>query len=95
MGKLGAGSRMNENGTRFCLANDLVIEGTLFQHRDIHKTTWTSPCSKHKNQIYHIAISRRQQSFLLDVCVKRGGDGSDHQLGESKLRFKLEPKREC
>jgi len=79
MGKLGVGSRMNENGIRFgsfCLANGLV---TLFQHRDIHKITWISPCSKYKNQIDHIAISRRHRSSLLDVCVKRRGDvGSDH-----------------
>ena len=39
-------SSSNDNGTRlvdFWAANQLVIEGTLFQHRDIHKGTWRSP----------------------------------------------------
>ena len=33
---------MNENGERFlefCPINDLVIGGTLFKHKDIHKFT--------------------------------------------------------
>ena len=56
MGRMGVGSRMNENGVRlgsFCLENDLVIGGTLFQHLDIHKATWVSPCGsgKYKNQL--------------------------------------------
>ena len=98
MGRMGAGSRMSENGVRFgsfCLANELVIGGTLFQHRDIHKTTWVSPCGKYRNQIDHVAIGKRHRSSLLDVQVKRGADiGSDHQLSISKIRFKLKSKRE-
>ncbi|XP_066958651.1 uncharacterized protein [Macrobrachium rosenbergii] len=65
MGKMGVGGRMSENGVRFgsfCLANDLVIVGTPFQHHNIHKTTWVSPCGKYKNQIDHIAVSKRYGS---------------------------------
>ena len=43
MGKHGIGT-INDNGERlchFCEENNMVIGGTLFQHRDIHKTTWT------------------------------------------------------
>ena len=93
MGNEGAGNTMNENGVRFgsfCLANNLVIGGTLFKHSDIHKTTWTSPCGKYKNQIDHIAISKRHRGSLLDVRVKRGADiGSDHQLSVSQVKLKL------
>ena len=93
MGNEGAGSIMNENGVRFgsfCLANNLVIGGTIFRHSDIHKTTWTSPCGKYKNQIDHIAIRKKHRGSLLDVRVKRGADiGSDHQLSVSKLKLKL------
>ena len=61
MGREGLGT-MNENGelyTDFCANNDLVIGGTIFSHRDIHKKTWRSPDMATYNQIDHIAISRR------------------------------------
>ena len=51
MGQHGLG-RMNENGERlvpFCGNNDLVIGGSLFKHRDIHKITWTSPNARDQN----------------------------------------------
>ena len=43
MGKRGLG-RWNDNGERLCEMsdmNELVITGTLFPHRKIHKATWT------------------------------------------------------
>jgi hypothetical protein len=45
MGRHGLGDR-NENGEMFvdfCAHNGLVIGGTLFIHKNIHKETWTSP----------------------------------------------------
>ena len=39
-------SSSNDNGTRlldFCVAHQLTIGGTLFEHKDIHKGTWRSP----------------------------------------------------
>ena len=45
MGKHGIGT-INDNGERladFCEENNLLIGGILFQHKHIHKTTWTSP----------------------------------------------------
>ena len=45
MGRNGCGS-MNENGeyfTEFGGNNNLVVGGTLFQHKEIHKLTWVSP----------------------------------------------------
>jgi hypothetical protein len=53
MGKEGCGSK-NENGERlleFCTTYNLVIGGTLFPHKDIHKLTWHSPNGRDKNQI--------------------------------------------
>ena len=92
MGKHGVGVQ-NENGeplAEFCTFNDLVIGGTVFQHKQIHKTTWTSPDGRTENQIDHITIGRKWRRSLLDVRVKRGADaGSDHHLVVADLKVKL------
>jgi hypothetical protein len=44
MGREGLGS-MNENGRMFmdlCNSNNVVIGGSIFQHKKIHKATWIS-----------------------------------------------------
>ena len=92
IGRHGLGTR-NGNGERlleFCVENDMVIGGTIFKHKDIHKQTWNSPDGRTHNQIDHVAINRRWRSALIDVCAIRGGDiGSDHNLVLCKLRLKL------
>jgi hypothetical protein len=59
MGKYGCGN-INDNGERLvdlCGTNNLVIGGTFFPHREIHKLTWISPNGRDKNQIDHIIIN--------------------------------------
>ena len=84
---------MNDNGIRFaslCAENSLVIGGTCFKHKDIHKYTWTSPNGRDRNQIDHVAIRRRFRRSLLDVRTQRGADAaSDHHLVRCKIRLKL------
>merc|ERR1712105_575758 len=92
MGREGCGV-MNENGEKlaeFCTMHDLVIGGTLFQHKEIHKLTWYSPNGRDRNQIDHLMINGTWSRSLLDVKVKRGADvGSDHHLVTAVLRVKL------
>lgn len=92
MGTHGLGT-MNENGELFadlCVSYDLVIGGTLFPHRNVHKGTWVSPDGRTVNQIDHIAISKRWRTSLLDVRNQRGADAnSDHHLVVGALRIKL------
>jgi hypothetical protein len=85
---------MGKHGTRDCKENGkllvetcgnhgLMIDGTLFPHKECHKVTWVSPDPKGRtqNQIDHICISKNCRKSLLDVCKKRGADvGSDHHL---------------
>jgi hypothetical protein len=59
MGKHEEG-KCTENGERLidlCEENDMVIGGTLFQHKTIHKLTWTSPDGRTKSQIDHVIIN--------------------------------------
>ena len=95
MGKHGMGTR-NDNGERlveFCAMNNLVIGGTLFTHRDIHKLTWTSPNGRDKNQIDHLMINGTWRRSLLDVRTKRSADvGSDHHLVTALIQMKLKKK---
>ena len=97
IGKHGVGVQ-NDNGellTEFCTFNDLVIDGTVFQHKQIHKTTWTSPDGRTENQIDHITIRRKWRRSLLDVRVKQGADaGSDHHLVVVDLKVKLKVYRD-
>jgi len=70
MGKHGIGT-INDNGERlchFCDKNNMVIGGTLFQHRDIHKTTWTSPSEATKSQIDHILINGKWRGLQRSRC---------------------------
>ncbi|CAH8433360.1 unnamed protein product [Heterobilharzia americana] len=79
---------MNENGelfAEFCAFNDLVIGGSVFRHKDIHKATWTSPDGHTKNQIDFISISRKWRRSLLNTRSRRGADvGSDHSLSSAR-----------
>jgi hypothetical protein len=83
----------NDNGVtvvNFATPKNLVVKSTMFPHRRILKYTWTSPDGKIHNQIDHILIDRRQQSFLLDDKSFRGADcDSDHYLVVAKVRETL------
>lgn len=69
IGKEGVGT-MNENGeksAKFCSTNGLVIGGTIFKHKVIHKITWHSPNSRDKNEIDHVIINGKWRRSLLDT----------------------------
>ena len=92
MGKHGLGE-MNENGeffTELCSANKMVIGGTIYPHKRIHKAMWVSPDHTTENQIDHLCILKRFRRSLIDVRVMRGADAaSDHHLVLAKIKLKL------
>ena len=92
MGTQGMGE-INENGERLadlCALDGLVIGGSLFMHKNIHKATWISPDMSTANQIDHICICKKFRRSLQDVRVKRGADvASDHHLLIAKIILKL------
>ena len=92
MGREGLGE-MNDNGERFadlCAANSLVIGGSVFAHRRIHKVTWLSPDLSTGNQIDHVCITKKFRRSLQDVRVRRGADvASDHHLLVARVKLRL------
>uniref|UniRef100_A0A8C3IT77 Endonuclease/exonuclease/phosphatase domain-containing protein n=1 Tax=Chrysemys picta bellii TaxID=8478 RepID=A0A8C3IT77_CHRPI len=84
---------MSENGESFvdlCALNNLVIGGSIFPHKQIHKSTWVSPAGTTENQIDHVCISKKFRRSLQDVRVRRGTDvASDHHLVVARLKLKL------
>ncbi|CAH8567532.1 unnamed protein product [Schistosoma intercalatum] len=76
--------------TNLCAFNKLVIGGTIFPHKRIHKTTWTSPDHTTQNQIDHICINKTFRRTMEDVRTKRGADiASDHHLLVAKMKLNL------
>ncbi|CAH8493033.1 unnamed protein product [Schistosoma haematobium] len=92
MGRHGLGER-NENEERFanlCAFNKLVIWGTIFPHRRIHKATWISPDHTTDYQIDHICINKTFRRTMEDVRTRRGADiALDHHLVVANLNLKL------
>jgi len=72
----------------------MIIGGSLFPHKDIHKATWVAPNYCTSNQIDHIAISKKWRRSLLDVRSYRGTDvASDLYLIVAQLKLKLAANR--
>ena len=71
-------------------ANEPVIGGTLFRHKECHRQTWRSPDGGIVNQIDHLAFSNKWRSSLQDVRAMREANvGSDHHLLMAKVRLRI------
>ena len=72
MGRHDLGKR-NENGDIFielCTNYDLIIGGSLFPHKDIHKAPWVVPNHRTFNQIDHMVICKNGRGhFLMSVAT--------------------------
>ncbi|CAH8456121.1 unnamed protein product [Schistosoma margrebowiei] len=94
MGRHGLEER-DENGERFanlCVFNKLVIGGTIFPYKRMHKVTWIPPDHTTENQIDHICISKTFTRSMEDVRTQGGADiASDHHPVVAKI--KLKPKK--
>jgi hypothetical protein len=93
IGKESSHKIINDNGVRvvnFATSKNFVVKSTMFNHRSIHKHTWTFPDGQTHNQIDHVLIDRRWHSNILDVRSFRGADyDTDHYLAVAKIRERL------
>ena len=67
----------NDNGVKivnFATSKNLVVESTMFLHRNIYKYTWISLDGKTQIQIDHTLVDRRWHSSILDVRSFMGAD---------------------
>ena len=92
-GRNGLHEECNGNGyklVQFAAATDMIIGGTIFTHKNIHKVTWRSPDGVTMNQIDHILIQRKHSSDLRDVRCQRGVNvDSDHHLVTAKIQARI------
>ena len=51
--------------------NEVVITGTLFPHKTVHKATWISPDRKSSNQTDYLLIGKRFRNSVKDTRVYR------------------------
>ena len=83
----------NDNGVRivkFATSKNLVVNSTIFPHRNIHKYTWTSPAEQNRNQIDHLLIDRRWHSSIIYLRSFSGAYcDTDHCQVGAKVRETL------
>jgi hypothetical protein len=72
MGRHGLGTR-NKNGDMFidlCVNYNLVIGGSLFPHKDIHKAIWVAPNQRTLTKLIMSPSARNEGGhFLMSVAT--------------------------
>lgn len=90
VGKFGEIQR-NDNGEKLidlCTQNNLKITNGFFEHKHIHRYTWTQPTRKLKTIIDYVITGQTTSTETMDVRVSRGAEcGSDHHLLKAKFYF--------
>ena len=88
---------INDSGSRlieYCGQYGFKIMNGFYQHRDIHRYTWTQTSRKLKSIIDYIIIKQNTQCKPQDVRVYRGAEcGSDHYLIIAKIYLPYRKRR--
>ena len=84
----------NDNSEKllsFCVSHDLLIGGTWFRHRLVHRYTFNPPEQQmRKKMLDHILFSSRHRSCLHNVRTRRGKITlTDHEMVIAEVRFKV------
>ena len=74
----------------YAIANNMKIISTYYQHKRIHKGTWTSPDGNTLNQTDHVIKDANKKGVVRDVRTMRGLNcDSDHFLMKTTIKQKL------
>ena len=98
VGPFATDSRTN-NGERlvnFCVANNVVILDTFFQHKPVHQKSWTHPRSKKWHTLEYTLVKNKFRSSVEDVPFHGKATGvidTDHHLMRTKVKFHLKTRR--
>ena len=84
----------NDNSEKllsFCVSHDLLIGGTWFRHRLVHRYTFNPPDQQmRKKMLDHILFGLRHRSCLHNVRTRRGKTTlTDHEMVIAEVRFKV------
>ncbi|KAK2722330.1 hypothetical protein QYM36_002760 [Artemia franciscana] len=78
-----------------CVDRGLIVDGSLFPHREVHKYTCTSPDGVTRSKIDSLLIRKRHRCFK-DVHSNRGAElFFDHQLVIARFKLKLKTIVKC
>ena len=83
--------KTTEMGNYYVILQQLImtVMNTQFQHKQIHKGTWTSPDQNTINQIDHVLININKKEVTEDVRSLRGPNiDSEHFLLKATLKQK-------
>ena len=84
---------INDNGERLvdmCYQHALQIKNGFFNHKDIHRFTWTQQTMQQKSIIDFVISSQTSKLRYTDVKVQRGAEcHTDHYLVRAKVFFPL------
>ena len=94
IGHHGVGN-MNSSGFRLlslCSELGLAITNIFFQFRDMHKTSWMHPRSKHWHLIDYVIVRHRDMNEVqITRAMRRAVYSTDHRLIRSTLRLTVRP----
>ena len=92
-GPFGMGEE-NDNSEKLlslCVFHDLLIGGTWFRHRLVHRYTFNPPDQQmRKKMLDHVLFGSRHRSCLHNVRTRRGKITlTDHEMVIAEVRFKV------
>lgn len=80
----------NKNGERlinFCIANELIVTNTFYQHKELHKYTREVKSRNEKSIIDYVLVNKRYRRDVKDVRVMRNAEiYSDHFLLRARIK---------